>query len=369
MTFSFLRPQLAALAAYQPHTPTARTFDKLDTNENPYDLPVALKEKLAALYQQEIHTNRYPSGSHAPLKAAIADYAAESASLAEPLTADWVSVGNGSDELIRSLLIATCLDGAGSILVADPTFSMYGILAQTLGIPVARVPRHLHDFSIDLDAANAAITASQAETPVRIVFVVHPNSPTANALTPTELAWLRDLPPDILVAIDEAYFEFHRASVLPELRDRPNWIILRTFSKAFRLAAHRVGYCLAHPEIVTALEKVRLPYNLPSFSQSAALLVLYERQTLLEEIDAILAERDRLQAALQLHPKLQVWPSGANFIYWRLRGRDNEAHRQLMQDLEARGTLARHTGGGIRLTVGTHAENTRTLNRLQALLG
>lgn len=369
MTFPFLRPQLAELAAYAPHAPAVRSFDKLDTNESPYDLPAACKDKLARLYEQELHTNRYPDGSHAALKVAIADYATESASLATPLTADWVSVGNGSDESIRSLLIATCIGGAGSILVADPTFSMYGILAKTLGIPVARVPRHHQDFSINLEAANAAIAASQTAVPVRVVFVVHPNSPTANPLTPAELAWLRDLPPELLVVIDEAYFEFHRASVASELRDRPNWVIMRTFSKAFRLAMHRVGYCLAHPEIITALEKVRLPYNLPGFSQAAALLALYERETLLGAIDTILAERERLQAALQLHPKIQVWPSAANFIYWRLRGEGDDAHQQLMQALEARGTLARHTGGGIRLTVGTHAENTRTLNRIQALLG
>ncbi|MEO0948952.1 MAG: aminotransferase class I/II-fold pyridoxal phosphate-dependent enzyme, partial [Cyanobacteria bacterium J06641_5] len=222
MTFPFLRPQLNELAAYTPHAAVTRTFDKLDTNESPYDLPAAFKEKLAALYEQDIHTNRYPDGSHAALKAEIAAYATESAGLATPWAVDSVSVGNGSDELIRSLLIATCIGGAGSILVAEPTFSMYGILAQTLGIPVVRVPRHLQDFSIDLDAANAAIAASQTETPVRVVFVVHPNSPTANPLTPTELDWLRGLPSDLLVAIDEAYFEFHRVSVVPELCDRPN---------------------------------------------------------------------------------------------------------------------------------------------------
>lgn len=368
MTLPFLRPQLTRLDAYTPHAPEVgpRAFDKLDTNESPYDLPTAFKEKLAALYEREIHTNRYPDGSHAALKAEIARYVAESANLERPLSPDWISVGNGSDELIRSLLIATCIGGAGAILVAEPTFSMYGILATTLGVPVARVPRRESDFAIDTEAADAAI--AQAETPVRVVFVVHPNSPTANALTAAELDWLRGLPTEILVAIDEAYFEFNRTSVVAELHHRPNWLVMRTFSKAFRLAAHRVGYGLAHPHLTAALEKVRLPYNLPGFSQAAALLALHERQELLAAIEAILAERDRLQAALQLHPKLRVWPSAANFIYLRLQEAEGSTHQQLQQDLEARGTLVRHTGGGIRLTVGTRAENTRTLNRLQALL-
>ncbi len=369
MTLPFLRPQLVELAAYTPHAPETgqRALDKLDTNESPYDLPTAFKEKLAGVYEREIAANRYPDGSHAALKAAIADYATESAGLESSfLQSEWVSVGNGSDELIRSLLIATCVGGAGSILVAEPTFSMYGILAQTLGVPVVRLPRRERDFAIEPAAADAAIAA--AETPVRVVFVVHPNSPTANLLSATELAWLRGLPPEILVVVDEAYFEFSQTSTIAELRDRPNWLVMRTFSKAFRLAAHRVGYCLAHPGLIAALEKVRLPYNLPGFSQAAALLALHERHALLGAIDEILQERDRLLRALRLHPRLQVWPSAANFIYLRPRDAGAADRGRLQHALEERGTLVRHTGGGIRLTVGTHEENTRTLNRLQASL-
>jgi histidinol-phosphate aminotransferase len=108
-----------------------------------------------------------------------------------------VSVGNGSDELIRSLLIATCLGGQGAVLVANPTFSMYAILAQTLGIPVVSLGR-TEDFALDLQAAEAAVSAS-ASAPVRVVFMVHPNSPTGNALTRAEIDWLRQLPPHILM--------------------------------------------------------------------------------------------------------------------------------------------------------------------------
>ncbi|MBE9165894.1 histidinol-phosphate transaminase, partial [Tychonema sp. LEGE 06208] len=294
------------------------------------------------------------------------------------ITADHISVGNGSDELIRSLLIATCLGGQGSILVANPTFSMYGIIAQTLGIPAVSVARKEDNFEIDIEAAKRAIlsegcaNAQNQNPPVRAVFVVHPNSPTANALTPDEVDWLETLPPNILVVIDEAYFEFSHNTLADRLHQHPNWVILRTFSKAFRLASMRVGYAIAHPEFTAALEKIRLPYNLPSLSQTAAEFALAQRQLLLAVVPEIIAERAKLIAALTQQPKLQVWPSAANFVYLRVKASDSEAaeqeHQKIMQQLKIRGTLIRHTGGGLRITVGSPEENQRTVDRIAAIL-
>lgn len=384
----FIRQDLAELAAYTPHPGGASgesahsesVLDRLDTNECPYDLPEELKQKLAWTYQQLIETNRYPDGGHAALKQAIAQYVNESSlnicpeGVTQPktaITADNISVGNGSDELIRSLLIATCLGGAGSILVANPTFSMYGITAKTLGIPVVSVPRQEDNFEIDINSAKRAINQNQ-NPPVRIVFVVHPNSPTANALTTNEIEWLSSLPEDILVVIDEAYFEFSQNTLADRLHQHPNWIILRTFSKAFRLASMRVGYAIAHPELTATLEKIRLPYNLPSFSQTAAEFALAQRQLLLAVIPEIIAERAKLIAALTHHQKLQVWPSAANFVYLRVKAAHSKSaeqeQQQIMQQLKQRGTLIRHTGGGLRITVGSPEENQRTVDRLAAIV-
>jgi histidinol-phosphate aminotransferase len=288
------------------------------------------------------------------------------------VTAANISVGNGSDELIRSLLIATCLKGEGSILVANPTFSMYKIVAESLGIPVVAVARSEANFEIDLEAAQSAIENTQ-NPPIRAIFVVNPNSPTANRLTTAELAWLRSLSEEILVVIDEAYFEFSQATLVSELAQRPNWVVLRTFSKAFRLASLRVGYCIAQQEVIAILEKIRLPYNLPSFSIAAALIALQNRQLLLESISQTLVERDKLIEALSQHPALEVAESAANFIYLRFKA--NASHPQdtalkiLHQTLAKSGTLVRLLNGGLRITVGTIEENYRTLNRLQAALG
>ncbi len=373
----FIRSDLAQFTAYKPH-PSSNTaesvpaqFDRLDTNESPYDLPPELKEKLAWTYQQVIETNRYPDGGHETLKDAIAEYVNESAGLSLFNTAANISVGNGSDELIRSILIATCLGGEGSILFANPTFSMYGILAQTLGIPVVAVGRNETNFEIDLKAAQAAIEQTQ-NPPIRVVFVVHPNSPTANSLTAAELAWLRSLSEHILVVIDEAYFEFSQTTLVGELAQRPNWVILRTFSKAFRLASLRVGYCVAHPEAIAILEKVRLPYNLPSFSIAAALVALQNRTLLLESISQILSERAKIIEILSQQPELQITASAANFIYLRLKpnglNSQDAALKAFHQKLRTLGTIVRYISGGLRITVGTIEENTRTVNRIQAVL-
>ncbi len=374
----FIRSDLAQFTAYKPH-PSSNTadsvatqFDRLDTNESPYDLPLELKEKLAWTYRQVIETNRYPDGGHETLKNAIAEYVNQSAALSSSLfTAANISVGNGSDEIIRSLLIATCLGGEGSILVANPTFSMYGILAQTLGIPVVAVARNETNFEIDISAAQSAIEQTQ-NPPIRVVFVVHPNSPTANSLTEAELTWLRSLPEHILVVIDEAYFEFSQTTLVGELAQRPNWVILRTFSKAFRLASLRIGYCVAHLEAIAILEKVRLPYNLPSFSIAAALVALQNRTLLLESIPQTLSERTKLIEILSQQPELQITPSTANFIYLRLKpngfNSQEAALKTFYQKLRTLGTLVRYISGGLRITVGTIEENARTVNRVKAAL-
>ncbi|MBW4663740.1 MAG: histidinol-phosphate transaminase [Chroococcus sp. CMT-3BRIN-NPC107] len=370
----FLRSDLNTIRAYKPHPgsttsqPVASTSDRLDTNESPYNLPKELKQKLAWTYQEEIESNRYPDAGHEELKSKIAEYVNQAANT--NVTGANISVGNGSDEIIRSILIATCVGNEGSILVANPTFGVYSIFAQTLGIPVVSVERSPINFEMDLAAAQLAITQTQ-NPPIRVVFVVHPNSPTGNALTTNEIAWLRSLPEDILVVVDEAYFEFSQNTLVGELAERSNWLVLRTFSKAFRLAAHRVGYAVGYPEIIAALEKIRLPYNLPTFSIAAAVVALQHRQMLLSMIPQLLIERDKLTHNLTQNQALQVWESAANFIYLKLKinsPQTEEVLNLINEQLKTNGTLVRHISSGLRITVGSPEENQRTLDRLQAAL-
>ena len=363
----FIRSDLAQLSTYKADPegsevkqPTLK-IDRLDTNESPYDLPAHLKQKLTDLYLNTIEANRYPNGDHLAIRTAISAYVHESGGKElTSINAQWISMGNGSDELIRSVIMATCLGGEGAILVAQPTFSMYGILAKTLGVPVVTVNR-TDTFEMDVEAAQQALEQTQSP-PIRVVFVVHPNSPTANPLTAREIQWLENLPENILVVVDEAYFEFSQQTMLAYVLARTNWMIFRTFSKAFRLAAHRVGYAIAHPDLIATLEKMRLPYNLTAVSLAAATLAMSHRQELLATIPQLLSERDQLLGQLKTLPAFDTWPTATNFIYGR--GRSPEASAQLYQTLKAQGTSIRHTGGGLRITVGTPEENQRTWQRV-----
>ena len=149
-------------------------------------------------------------------------------------------------------------------------------------------------------------------------------------------------------------------------------MILRTFSKGFRLAAMRVGYSIAHRELIAILEKVRLPYNLPSFSIAAALIAIQNRSLLLEPVSQTLSERSKLLEALSQYPELQISDSAANFIFLKLKARDEEQINNnlanIYKKLKDSGTLVRQTGGGLRITVGTPSENARTLSRFKMCL-
>lgn len=378
MALPYLRPALAQFGGYTPNpghgaAPQA-PLDHLDTNECPYDLPLALKEKLAWTYCHGLESNRYPDGSHGSLKAELAAYVQEGAGTEVTLQPQHITVGNGSDELIRSLVIATCVGGAGSVAVAEPTFSMYGIIAETLGVQVHRGRRSPETFALDLDSLQSCLSPAKGP-PLRLLFVVHPNSPTANALTASELAWLRQVPEEVLVVIDEAYFEFSQQTVVAEAVQRPNWVVMRTFSKGFRLAGHRVGYGVGHPDLIAALERVRLPYNLPSFAQAAAIVALQNRADLFQFLPELQQQRSHLAQALQQFPAFQVFPSDANFLFVHLQPGHlqpglgtPETLANICTAMQQRGTLIRHTGGGLRITVGSPAENERTIDRLQATL-
>ena len=150
--------------------------------------------------------------------------------------------------------------------------------------------------------------------------------------------------------------------MIPELANHPNWLVMRTFSKALRLAAYRVGYAVGHPDLIGALEKVRLPYNLPTMSYLAAMLAMMHRDELLTNIPEILSERERVYQGLQ-DIGLDVWHSAGNFIY--ARSGNHEQDQALLIALAKRGTIVRQTGGGLRITIGTPEENTRLLERFQ----
>jgi histidinol-phosphate aminotransferase len=346
------RADLESLSPYEAREPDVEV--NLSANENPQNLPHEVVEKMAELLPQ-FRFNRYPDPMAGRLRELIAE--------ANGLDAANVLVGNGGDELIFDLLLAW--GGPGRTLMNfPPTFAMYEIDAQVTGTAVVNVPRRA-DFSVDEAAAVERVKVGDIDC----VFVAHPNNPTGNLQPET---FLIDLlaSTDALVLVDEAYFEFSRHTMRPHMQRHRNLVILRTFSKAFSLAGLRVGYLLAHEDVVRELTKVRQPYAVDRFSQWVAAMVFRERVTFEAQISELIRQRDVLWHGLAALEGVEVFPSEANFVLFRVAHasavwRDLlHGHGVLVRDLSRTSLLE----DCLRVSVGTPEENLRFLAGMDEIL-
>ncbi|MEM9455155.1 MAG: histidinol-phosphate transaminase [Myxococcota bacterium] len=357
----------AAAAVPAPIAPASRAADRLDANEYPYDLPEPLKRELSRRIAA-LASHRYPDDQHRALSRAIARYVEQSGGLARgAIDEGHLAVGSGSSELLRAAIVASCVGNDGVVMTFTPTFAMYDVWARTLGVPVLSIPRDPRTDAIDLAQADHLVRSGD-QGRVRVVFVTHPNSPTGVPLTTPEIAWLRALPEDVLVVVDEAYFEFCGHTLVAEIFERPHFMITRTFSKGLRLAAFRVGYAVMSPRLCAAIERVRAPFNVSAASQLAAQIVLEHHESLRRRNADVLAERGRLGTALAELESLRVWPSAANYLFVTLRDPNADRLALLHQQLTHRGTLVRQTAGGLRITIGTREQNRRTEAHLRRAL-
>jgi histidinol-phosphate aminotransferase len=351
-----VKPAVRSLAAYTLALREAPV--KLNQNENPWDLPDAVKRRVieAALARP---WSRYPDFDPEQLLAALARFAG--------WRADGVLAGNGSNELIEALLLVTV--GAGTrVVIPEPTFTLYALMTTILGgEPVrVRLEKHAAGFAYDPSRLLAASRASGAT----VTIVCSPNNPTGTSLPQADVERLcRES--DGLVVVDEAYHEFAGESVVPLLERHSNLVVLRTFSKAMALAGLRVGYLLASPELVREINKARLPYNLNFFSQAAALAALEERDVLEASVARLVRERERLLAALGELPGVTAWPSRANFFLVELASADPKA---VFASLLRRGVLVRDVTSYpmlsrcLRVSVGNEAENDALVHGLGTAL-
>ena len=327
----------------------------LNSNENPLNLPGEILSKLKSRLG-EFKFNRYPDPTAHELRRLIAD--------ANGLEPENVLVGNGGDELIFDLLLAWGGPGR-TILDMPPTFSMYGIDAQVTGTNVVRIPR-LSDFSIDEDAVLARV----AEGDIDIVIVANPNNPTGGLSNESFLIELLKST-DAIVMVDEAYFEFSRQTMRQHMSRYPNLVLLRTFSKAFSMAGLRVGYLLAQPEVVCEFMKVRQPYSVNAFSQWVASTVYRERMVFEQGIRDLIRGRDQVLHGLSMLDGVEVFPSEANFVLFRVEHgaalwRDLlHNHSVLVRDFSRSPGLE----DCLRVTVGTDMENSRFLTAMEDCLG
>ncbi len=337
----FLRDDLTDLTPYHVGQPPHRV--KADANESPFDLPPEIRHELTEAIAQ-LQFNRYPDPSSDLLRA----------QLCEQLRVDKaeIVVGNGSDELIGNFMLAFRKPEA-CVSFPTPTFSMFGILAQVAQIEAVGLPL---DDRFDLDPA--AWKAHLDAHVINLVFLSYPNNPTGTNFSTDAIREILARP-DTLVLLDEAYYEFSGHSLMTERERYPNLVITRTFSKAYGLAGLRVGYVVAHPEIVDELNKVRLPYNLNRFSQLAATLLLKRPDRLAQHLQLIRSERERVFNALKAIEGIYPFPTDANFILFRTDSPAPDVfqrlldHGVLVRNLDRPGPLK----NCLRITIGTPEDN------------
>lgn len=346
------RRDLGGLRPYRSSA-TAGGRILLHANENPYPPPEAvMAEILEASARLEL--NRYPDPSAGGLVDELAAYAGVDPS--------WVWVGDGSNEV----LLQACLTygGAGRrALIFEPTYRMHYRQARAAGTLVDVVPRRA-DLAIDLDAALKAIELDRPE----IVFICTPNNPTGT-ITPFEvIGRIAEASPG-LVVVDEAYHEFCGETFVPELKRFRNVMVVRTLSKAFRLAGVRLGYAIAHPDLLGPLALVAMPYALSSFTQLAATIVVRRRREVLDRVAQLVSERERLRERLEAMPGFEPFPSGANFVLVR-----HERSAEVCAHLADRGIVVRDFTGlqgaenCFRVTAGTPQENDAFLEAVSAFV-
>ncbi len=344
-----LRDTLDRLPAYVAGKPPADRADltpyKLSSNENPYPpLPGVIEEIAAAASS----TNRYPDPAATALVAALAER--------HDVPPGHIALGTGSVGLLQQIVQITAGPG-DEVLFAWRSFEAYPIMTIISGATPVQVPLR-DDESHDLDAIADAITER-----TRSIFVCTPNNPTGTVVAQADLdRFLEWVPDDVLVVVDEAYVEFVRdgsaVGGLDTYRDRPNVAVLRTFSKAYGLAGLRVGFAIAHPPVAKGLRQTAVPFGVSTIAQAAAIASLRAESALLERVDALVAERDRVEATMAA----QGWvlpASQANFVWLRLGDR----HDEFVSACEAVSLAVRPYGReGVRITIGETEANDRFLS-------
>lgn len=326
---------------------------KLASNENPLG---PSPKAMTAMRDVIANLHLYPDGNAFYLKQALAKKLG-----VQPAN---LILGNGSNEIIE--FIGHAYMGPGvDVVVSQYCFAVYPLVTKLFGANLVTVPAKDHGH--DLPAMLQAITPN-----TRVVFVANPNNPTGTLASKDELRRFVDaIPANVLLALDEAYIEFldDPADFVSEIRDgkRHNVVVMRTFSKIFGLAGLRLGYGIAHPDLIAAFEKIRQPFNINAIAQAGALAAL-------EDDEHTCRTRENNSTGLRFFEaacrelKLEIIPSAANFLLVKVG-----AGQQVFEALQREGVITRPMGGyqlpeWIRISIGTPAENERCLAALKRVL-
>ena len=331
------------------HSPQLDVAVRLNTNESPYPPPAAFVDRwLAELRDAPLH--RYPDRAATELRAALGKQ------LDQP--PERLFGANGSNEVLQTLLLTYGGHGRRA-LVFEPSYALHSHIARITGTDVV-VGERTDDFTIDVDEARMLIARHQPT----VVFACSPNNPTGTVESDDTIDALLDAT-DGLVVVDEAYGEFSPRTAIDRVTDDGRLVVVRTYSKVWSLAALRLGFAVAPPWVVEELEQVVLPYHLAVATQIAGRVALDLGDEMRERVGFLVDERERVERALGAIPAVTAYPSGANFVLFRVEGA-----RAVWDALVRHGVLVRDCSGWprladcLRVTIGTAEENDAFLDAL-----
>ena len=342
-----LNEKIKDLKPYDPIQGSYRV--RLDANESFLPLPQALVEEAKAAVERTAF-NRYPDPAARELCQAFA--------ACYGVQPQQVVAGNGSDELI-TVLFEAFLEKGDAFATVEPDFSMYAFNGHLHEARHVAIPKG-KDLRLDVEAVAAACQREQ----VKLLIFSNPCNPTSLVCGREEMRKLIDSLPDTLVVLDEAYMDFSDQSLLGEVEDHPNLLVLRTCSKAFGMAALRLGFAVCGKTLAGALRAVKSPYNVNSLSQAVGTAVLRRKGELDRALETILRSRDQLYAGLrelgEKYPgRFRLLPGETNFAALEM-----EDGRELLAYLARQGVAIRYTGGLVRVTCGAPEENKIVLEEM-----
>ena len=343
---ALIRPNIRALKPYRSARQDYLSGVLLDANENAFG---------SAITFDGLELNRYPDPFQTALRSRLAQL--------HRVQLENLFVGVGSDDVIDLLLRIFCEPQKDAALILEPTYGMYRVAADVNNV---RVDSCLltDDFQIDVETVNQC-----TKVDTKVIFCCSPNNPTGNLLNRADILNLCAQTSSIVVA-DEAYADFAQSeSLIPEVARFPNLVVLRTLSKAWGLAAIRLGFAIAHPQVISYLMKVKSPYNINILTSTEALKALDSTEHVKRSVASVATERQRLVGELSTFRFVKnIFPSDANFLLVRCTDA-----RSLYRKLAERGIIVRDRSSEpklencLRISVGTPEQNDLLLNALKEL--
>lgn len=309
----------------------------MDANENPFG-----------------NLNRYPDPYQKELKSSI--------SKIKKIPEENIFLGNGSDEIIDLCFRVFCNPGVDKALTFTPTYGMYEVSASVNDVEVLKVPLD-KNFQIDLKKTESFFSDKN----LKLIFICSPNNPTGNSMNYSDIEYIIKIFKGIVI-IDEAYIDFSdKPSFIEIIRNHANLILMQTFSKAFGLAAVRVGMAFTNPAIIQYFNKIKPPYNISSINQKAVLLKLQKIEEFRNQVNRIKNERERLSASLRkMKITEKIYPSDSNFLLVKVRDANYIYNSLVAKDIIIRNRSS-VLDNCLRITVGKRSENNKLIRALNTI--